>query len=294
MNALRRYEALRPLDPNPLDSMGDVNLMAGRNAEAERLYLAAYKKNPSFLGGSDLYKAGVARLMTGDLAGAESIAKQGSGEMASRPEWLWISGRRKEAYEALATKAPRLTGDALAMANINLAIWAALLNDRASAARIAQQAAGVATQATAANFMLAKFLTLPPASATEWAVRADQVFPNAPPNSLKDLALADALLLNGHFAAAIPLLKQLEAVTPASGDRSLAIELAWALIETGKFNEAAPLLRWNPVPSVNGMTPLVGLYFPRLYRLRAAVAEHQGKADEARENRRIYAALGGQ
>ena len=37
MNALRRYQAMRPLDPNPLDSMGDVNLMTGHLQEAERL-----------------------------------------------------------------------------------------------------------------------------------------------------------------------------------------------------------------------------------------------------------------
>jgi hypothetical protein len=79
----------------------------------------------------------------------------------------------------------------------------------------------------------------------------------------------------------------------ANGDRFAAIELAWALIETGNVQEAAPLLKMNPVPGVDSATAFIGLYFPRLYQLRAIVAERDGKPDEARENRRIYAALGG-
>ena len=50
----------------------------------------------------------MARLMTGDVAGADSVAKQGSGELASSAEWLWVSGRRKEAYTKLAAQAAGL------------------------------------------------------------------------------------------------------------------------------------------------------------------------------------------
>jgi hypothetical protein len=91
----------------------------------------------------------------------------------------------------------------------------------------------------------------------------------------------------------VPVLKQLEEHNPTVAERSTAIELAWALIETGNFKDAAPLLRLNPVPSTAGIGPFFGLYFPRLYQLRAIVAEKEGIADEARQNRRIYAALGG-
>ena len=93
--------------------------------------------------------------------------------------------------------------------------------------------------------------------------------------------------------AAVPLLKRLEENTPLSSDGSVAIELAWALIETGNLKDAAPLLRLNPVLPASGMGPFFSLYFPRLFQLRAIVAEKEGKADEARENRRIYGALGG-
>ena len=46
MSALRRYAALRPNEPNPLDSMGDVNLSAGRFADAENFYLQSAQEGP--------------------------------------------------------------------------------------------------------------------------------------------------------------------------------------------------------------------------------------------------------
>jgi tetratricopeptide (TPR) repeat protein len=290
LNALRRYQALRPTDPNPLDSMGDVSLIAGRLKEAEAFYLEAHKKNPSFLGGLELAKAATARLMTGDVAGANGIL----GEREGNADWVWLTGKRKEAFDRLTTETARSDNrEAQARSYAQLAIWAMLLNDRDAAARVAAQGIAVATQGTVGLLALSRFVTMPSAPAAEWAKRAEQMFPNAPPNSVKDLALAYALLLDGHFAEATPLLRNLESRTGPNGERGLSFELAWALIETGKFDEAAPLLRLNPVLSTDNARPYLGLYFPRLYLLRAMVAERAGRAEEAKENRRIYAALGG-
>jgi tetratricopeptide (TPR) repeat protein len=281
LNALGRYQALRPSDPNPLDSMGDVSLMAGRLKEAEAFYLDAYKKNPGFLGGVDLLKAATSRLMTGDVAGANKIF----GDRSGSADWLWLSGKRKEAFE-------RLSGDASPAAAIlraDLPVWALLMNDRATAGRLASTAPPANALA-----VIARFVSMPSAPADEWVKRAEQMFPGASANAVKNLALAYALLLDRHFGEAVPLLQNLEARAGVNGDRSFAIELAWALIETGKVEDAAPLLRMNPVLSADNARPFIGLYFPRLYQLRAIVAERAGRADEARENRRIYAALGGE
>jgi Flp pilus assembly protein TadD len=272
MTALRRYQALRPADPNPIDSMGDVSVLAGRLKEAEEFYLEAHKKNPAFLNGMELFKAAMARLMTGDVAGASAILA----DKANTADWIWLAGRRKEAYARLAAEAPPPGSPKSAQ----LAIWALLLNDRPVAARLgAQTPAGSPIH----------FLTQPPAPAASWIAQAAQL-----PDPLRDSALAYALLLDRHFEEAIPVLRRLEARAGNAGDRGPAIELAWALIETGKFQEAEPLLRMDPVPGVDNATAFIGLYFPRLFQLRALVAEHEGKADDARENRRIYAALGGE
>lgn len=290
LSALRRYQALRPGDANPLDSMGDVNLMYGRLKEAEALYLEAHKKNPAFLNGLDLYKAAVARLMTGDVAGASAIL----GDKAGVPDWLWLAGRRRDAYAKLAAEAENTpVPERRARAFAQLAIWAVLLDDRDAAARAAEQAQALATPSTAALAALARFVSQPRASAADWNARAERAFANPALLALKEFALANALLLDRRFADALPLLRRIEPRSGSGGDRSAAILLAWALIETGNVQEAAPLLRFNPVPGTDSAANFVGLYFPRLYQLRALIAERDGKADEARENRRIYAALGG-
>jgi tetratricopeptide (TPR) repeat protein len=287
MAAARRYQELRPQDPNPLDTMGDINVMAGRLAEAERFYLEAHKKNPTFLGGAEVFKAAMAHLMTGDVAGADAIA--GQGPLAATAEWQWISGRRKQAFAKLSAEAAGFPGrDAQARAFAELTIWALLLGDREAAARMSQQAASLITQASAPLVAVARFVALPAASAEEWASRAAQMFPNAPAGSIRDYALAYALLLNREFASAVPVLKQLEARLGVNGDRSAAIELAWALVETGNVKDAAPLVKLNPVPSFGPTAIFEALYFPRVFDVRARVGENAG------ENRRVYRALGGE
>ena len=108
--ALRHYQALRPSDSDPLDSQGDVNLLLGHLREAEDLYMQAAKKSPGFPNAPDLYKAAIARLMTGDVPGADGIAKQytDARRAAHDPiaeyfeaEWWWISGRRKRGCQQL-------------------------------------------------------------------------------------------------------------------------------------------------------------------------------------------------
>jgi Flp pilus assembly protein TadD len=285
--AIGRYRQLRPGDPNPLDTMGDIEFLAGRFADAERLYLEANQKSPQFLGGADIYKAAMAHLMTGDVAGADAVAKK-SEALSTSADWLWLSGRRAQAFAKLSAEAPGLASrDTQARAYSQLTIWAMALGDREAAARFSQQAAATATPATGAIVAVARFVALPAASPEEWSSRASQMFPNAPAGSVKDYALAYALLFGGHFAAAVPVLSQLEERTPANGDRSVAVELAWALVESGKAKDAAPLLQLNSVPNFGATAVFVPLYFPRIFQLRAAVGEN------AAENRRIYAALGG-
>ena len=69
--------------------------------------------------------------------------------------------------------------------------------------------------------------------------------------------------------------------------------LAWTRLETGRAKDAAPLLRFNPIPSTNGLSMFAPFYFPRIYYLRGLVAEQEGKPDEARANYRIFRQLSG-
>jgi Tfp pilus assembly protein PilF len=306
LEALRRYQALRPADANPLDSQGDINLLAGRFRQAESFYLQAAKKDPDSLGGGDLWKAAMARLMSGDVAGADTLAQQyiQAREAAKDPltgyrqaEWSWVAGRRKAACQRLETFARGAGNGPLrefaSRAYSQLAVWSLVLGDRAAASQLAQKGALLAGPPSAGAAMVARFLAEPPASSPEWSVRVERLFPNASQESLKDFALAYALLLGGQFQPASLLLKELYDGAHPEADPSLPVMLAWTYLETGRANDAAPLLRLNPIPSTNGVSLFAPFSFPRIYYLRGLLAEKQGKPDEARANYQLFRQLSG-
>jgi len=312
VRALTRYRKLQPANPNPADSLGDIHLIAGRLREAERYYLEAAKINPDFLSGSEFYKASMARLMTGDVTGADALAQQYAGERTAahdpladfrRAQWSWISGRRqaacqqmeklaREAESSAARQAESPAREVAARAYAEVSIWNALLGQREAAEAMSQKAVALATPSSAGAALLARFLAQPPASPAEWTARAGRLLPDAAQASLRNLALACALLLAKQYQAAAPLLQQLYDGGQI-GDESIPVLLAWADLETGRVNDAASLLRFQPVPSTTSMGPFTPFYFPRLFYLRGALAERQGKAAEARENYALFEKLAG-
>jgi Flp pilus assembly protein TadD len=307
MAALRRYQALRPADANPTDSMGDVNLLFGRLGEAENFYLQAAHKTPHFESDGSLFKAAMARLMAGDTAGADGLAHGYLDARAAEKdpalgyrnaEWSWVSGRRKEAcaqMEAFARSAGNGTSRELAArAYGSLAVWKLILGDRAAGARMAQQAAAAAGPSTAEMVALARFLTSPPASPAEWTARAAHDFPGPARNPARDLALAYALLVAKQFQPASQTLQRFyESAEPADAQGSLPIMLAWTYLETGRDKEAAPLLRWNPIPAATGTGPLLSFCFPRIYYLRGLAEARAGHRDAAAANYQLFRKLSG-
>jgi Flp pilus assembly protein TadD len=305
MAALRRYQALRPADPNPLDSMGDVNLLSGKLTEAESFYLEASKKGPHFEFDGPLYKAAVARVMRGDVAGADQLATRYFEARAAvkdpaleyrRAEWLWLSGRHPEAMARLRAFVDEAAGGPLrelaARGSAELAVWKRTMgeSDAAEFARKASALAGPASQAIAA---VARFLTEPDAPPSEWAVRAERAFPDEAQAAVRSLSLAYALLLARQFQPAALTLKQFYDAGAEADDEGPPVLLAWAYVETGRYKEAAPLIQRNPIPSSLGSGAFLAFYFPRVFDLRARVAEKEGRAGDARLNRALFEKLGG-
>jgi Flp pilus assembly protein TadD len=306
MSALRRYQALRPNEANPLDSLGDIQLIAGRLGDAEKFYLEAAQKEPHFQNDGSTIKAALARLLSGDAPGANQIAEQYLAARVAvkdpivdyrRAQWTWISGRRKAAAQlmgafALAGESGPLR-DIASRAYAELAVWSLETGDRERAAGLAQKALSIAGPASAGNALVAKFLALPPAGPSEWAVRAEQQFPGPPQSAIRDFALAYALLVQQQFQPAMLLLRQMWETGSPTADEGLPVMLAWCYLETGRLKEAAPLLADNPIPSVNGLTPYTGFYLPRLLYLRGLLAEKEGRAGDARAYYDKFLALSG-
>jgi tetratricopeptide (TPR) repeat protein len=307
VRALHRYQALRPADANAIDSLGDVHLITGHLREAENFYREAIAKDPNFLNHADYFKAAMAHLMTGDVPGADTLANQYADARSAardplaglhRAEWLWISGRRKDGYEQLAKFAREAEAGAqrepASRAYAELAIWSLLQGDHAAAAEMARKSAPLAGPSSIGLTILARFLAQPPASPDEWSNRAARLFPATAPSGFRDLALAYALLLDRHFQPASVILKRIHDTTSPNADEGVSILLAWSLLETGRVQDAAPLLKLNPVPQATGVGPMTAFYFPRLYELRALAAEKLGNPAAARENRKLYRRLSGQ
>jgi Flp pilus assembly protein TadD len=304
--ALTRYQTLRPAEVNPLDSLGDANLVLGRLREAEDLYRAVAKKDPSFLNGGDLFKAAVAHLMTGDVNGADVLAKQFTDYRASagdklvefyKAQWAWISGRRKPAQESLTAFAKSVeagtTHEAASEAYSQLAIWDVALGDRSEAQKMADNAKRLAGPGTVGFAKLAQFLAQPSAVAEEWKERAARLFPNPEQRQQRDLILSYALLADKQYQQAALLLEDLYENTPPTADDILPILLGWAYLENGKRPDAEALLRFNPIPPPSGVMRVAAFYFPRLYYLRGRIARLMGKQDEARTQYRLFLELSG-
>jgi Flp pilus assembly protein TadD len=299
--SLRRCQELRPSDPNPLDSLGDVQLLTGHPREAEAFYLQAAKQDPHFQNGGDWLKAAIARLITGDREGADSLsekylqarfAAQGPAADLYRAQWRFLSGRRREGYRDLEAIARREgsgpeRGDLAAEAHAQLAIWSLYLGDRAVAQSHARAALGAGQAA-----VLAAFLASPPASPAEWNARVEKLAPRPEQARIRDVVLAQALLLGKQFDTALPvLLRAYRNAEPT--DPEMPVLLAWAYLETGQAAAAAPLLEHNPIPQPNGIDVFAACWFPRLFFLRGQVAEKQGRAEAARENYKLFIELSG-
>jgi hypothetical protein len=174
-----------------------------------------------------------------------------------------------------------------------LAVWRLMLGDREAAAQAARKAGQCAGPSSAAIARVTRFLTEPPATPAEWAVRAEREFPEPSQTPVRNFATAYALLLAREFQPAGLTLKEIYNSGAPADDEGLPVMLAWAYLETGRTQEAAALLRFNPIPSDTGVGPFFGFYFPRLYALRAMVASRSGKPAEARIDSRLFQELSG-
>jgi tetratricopeptide (TPR) repeat protein/TolB-like protein len=301
-SALNEYARLRPDDPNALDSLGDVHFYLGQFGQAEKYYQRSLEKDRSFNGGGGLLKTARARLMMGDVGGADGVYNQylDARRQAKDPltefrraEWEFLSGRRRQAIarmEAFVRSLPAGLATTLAPeAYAQIVAWELQLGDYTRARESALKAA---SQRTPGPAIMARFLTESPAPPAEWMARSRQMLPQPAQERTRKLMLAYALLLHKEFQAAEPVLSDLFHHTPPDPSEILPVLLAWARVGAGHPEEAAGLVERNPVP--NTTVEIFGsLAFPRLLFLRAALLEKQGRRAEAGANYRLFVTLSG-
>lgn len=276
---------LRPEDVNALDSLGEVSFFFGDFRAAETHFLAAQQKNPG-LGGAELLKAAQARLMTGDLSAADAnfrryldFSRQSATALGDYQlaQWMFLTGRRKDAMSSLQKLIPALAADASASALCQLSVWKLQTGDSQAAIDEAEQAASKAMNpATRFLSSLCRFIATHPGASLG-----------------SKMADAFALLFQRNFEQALPLLEAAYHESSPTTDGQIRTLLAWADIETGNLKNAEPLLRLYPMPLASPDTIFASLIFPRVFYLKGAVLASQGKREEARRNFQLYLKFAG-
>lgn len=299
MSAIEHYQRLAPKDVNAIDSQGDIALAFGRFSEAEKFYDQSASRDPNFQNSTDLYKAAMARLMTGDVAGADKkfeayIAARTNASDAAVPfrtaAWRFLSGRHDEGFAALTKLAAGPQPQMKALALTQMAIWDLELGRRDRALQESSDA--IKSGAALPSTLIARFASEDIHSAAEWSARADRMLSAPQLVQVKPLALGYALYLSHQWQAAEALWKQL--AERASPDDSITpVIYARILVGLNRVREAAPYVRLFPLVHPDGPQEFVGLAFPEIFDVRAVMLAAEGKSAEAEASRKIFRILWG-
>ncbi|MDR3719263.1 MAG: tetratricopeptide repeat protein [Bryobacteraceae bacterium] len=283
--SLAEYDRLAPGDPNPADSRGEIEWMAGNLPGAESWFLNSYRRDAKFNGGVALEKAALCRYLTGDEAAAEKLINQfladrdRAGDALAafhRARWQFLFGDTAGAEALLEGMVQRGGPDApLAASRLMLA---ALRNSDIPAAR---RYADVVRRLTpkAGNPFLVRIA----------AALADGDASAIPDPVLRSELTAVRLTLRGDFAQALPAWDE-SLRSPHGGSDTFAQEMkAWCLLRAGRNAEAAGLVKagW-PLLDNDDRLLFDFLVYPNLLFVRAEAAAARGDAAEARRLYDVY------
>ncbi|MEJ7605875.1 MAG: tetratricopeptide repeat protein [Bryobacteraceae bacterium] len=266
--SFEEYRRLAPDDANAVDSLGEVHFRSGRFEEAESYFLDAFNRNNALIGGGDLYRAAVSRLLMGDQNKANDhfrryldFRKKAGDPLTPVREAIWrfSTGGRKEALASLRAN-PHPASQFM------LALYLLQMGDAASALELARR------------------LPLPQMAATITALARPQVTTARDNPDLRGYSL----LLNRKFSEAVPFWRQLYDRTPATSASEEQFFLAWALMESGQESAAAPLLETWPMPPAAPEPSLDGIVFPRVLFFKARAEAHAGRRAEAARYYKLF------
>ncbi len=311
--ALERYEQmLGPSNSNALDSLGEVNYFLGDFSEAGRDFFEAQEKNPGRRW-EELTKAAEARLMLGDLAGADAnfqkylaLAQrsQHNAVESELAQWEFLTGRRRAGMARLGRLIPALAGDQQSLAYSQLALWKLQTGSTKEGAELAGKAEGLAQsprtrnlsaicQAIASGAASAAGspasaagspagATGSPASAAGFPVgTAGSAMTSPMPRGL-------ALLFARKFADAVQPLEAVYRETAPTADGQIRTLLAWADMESGRIGDARKLVQLYPLPLSSGDPVFASLIFPRFLYLRGVVLQDEGKRSKAKQSFELF------
>lgn len=282
--ALARYASLDPASPNPLDSSGEVALLAGEFRQAGKVLTEAYEKDKNFNDGAALEKAVLAHYMNGERDAAGPLLERYLTDRTQRGDpfaaitrarWEYLAGQTAQARARLAAIASQPGAPLAPIAAAMLALRQASEGDSAAAARGAAVARAMARnpgQAFIAGFASAALDPSAAAALKDPSWRAD--------------AGALGLTLRGEWAAAAAAWKEALALARGGADGPQRELLALCLVSAGRAAEAAALVSptW-PLLTRDQALLYDFLIYPNLLYARAEIARAAGRGSDAQ---RLY------
>ncbi len=283
--SLAEYDRLAHASPNPPDSRGEIEWMAGDLASAATWFQESYRRGAQFNAGVALEKAALSRYLAGDASGAAELANK------------FLADREQ-------------AGDALA--NFHRARWQFLWGNNAGARALLErlvQRGGPDAAVAAMRLMLADLRDNNIDGAKKWARAVKDLAPKTGSQILSRMATALSegdssavsdpalraelaaihLTLSGEFARAVGAWDEAIRTPHGSGD-SFARELkAWCLLRAGKTSEASSELKgaW-PLLDPDERLLFDFLIYPNLLFVRAEAVAARGNTVEARRLYDLY------
>jgi len=281
-DALAQYQKLAPEDNNVLDSEGEVSYMRGDFKSAEESFARAAARNPA-----EWVKAAEARLMTGDLKGADALFLRRWGptprlkNTAANYEvaqWEFLTGRRNAGWAKMEDLAAKTSGDWQLLELSQMVVWRLEMGDRKGAQELAGRLDVQRAQSQEARGM---------SELARWLAQRGAADSNS------KMANTYALLFGKQFQQALPLLQAMYSETNPSNDGAVRTLLGWAYVATGAPDKAANLVDSYPLPLSSGDGMFAALIFPRYLAVRSTVLEREGKKEEAAQSHQLYVKYAG-
>ena len=284
--ALEHYSGmLGTANWNALDSLGEVSFYLGDFGAAEKYFLQA-RQNNAGRAGDEMLKAAQARLMTGDLPGADQIldgylrlarpAQRGLAEF-EKVQWQFLTGRRKAGMAELARVIPSLDPEQQSLALSQLAVWKLETGSTDQLDQIIAKSEALAHSSRARSLSeLCRYIVTGPAA-----------------SSGSRVADAYAFLFARKFEQALPLLVEMYRQTNPAQDGQIRSLAAWAYVETHHVDAARELVATYPIPLASGDRIFASLAFPRFLQVRAVVLEKEGKSADARQSQDLFVKYSG-
>ena len=306
IQALKSLASLTPADPVTFRSLGDLYFASRDFAGAIGCYQTVARLNPGDAAGTNL--VGYAHALAGDLEAArqslreyqKQLGNDDSNALDSLGEVSFWYGDFKAAEQFFLQAFQRNPGAGDGTELLKAAQARLFMGDRDGADADFVRFIGSRDPVTAPltqaqwDFMTGRrkqaIARLEEARTGNLAAyaRCQLALWNGTPDACGQFQPAFGLLLTGKYEAALPLLEKLYRGADPSADGQIRTLLAWAAIETGHVDRAAPLTRLYPIPLGTGDPLLSSQVFPRFLYLRSQVLKSQGKPEDSTRALTLY------